>query len=347
MKTILVTGGAGFIGSHLCKKLVSEGHRVVVIDNLLQQVHGQYPEQYSETFLTVNSVCTTIVGDANQRSTWESLFGMKFDVIVCLAAETGTGQSMMCAQSYCNTNIGTIGLLNDLIVNGDIQVDRVVLASSRSVYGDAILDVNDNPIATKETDKTDPKSIYANTKLCQEQVLFAGFRGVEVCALRFQNVYGPGQSLKNPYTGILSIFSVAIKNNKSIQVFEDGLMSRDFVYIDDVVDSIFLAVNGYTEDREIYNVGSGQRTTVLTVAETLKRLYSSNIDIHITGESLKGDIRHNYADITKIKQIGYEPKVSFEDGIRRFVDWVQRHGSIECNEYEDSIKALRNTGILN
>jgi dTDP-L-rhamnose 4-epimerase len=347
MKTILVTGGAGFIGSHLCEKLVSEGHLVFVMDNLLQQVHGQRPEQDSETFIKVNELCTTIIGDANQRSTWEPLLGVKFDVVVCLAAETGTGQSMMCAQSYCNTNIGTIGLLNDLIVNGDVQVDRVVLASSRSVYGDALLDPDGNPIATKETDKTDPRSIYAITKLCQEQVLFTGFRGVEVCVLRFQNVYGPGQSLKNPYTGILSIFSVAIRNNKSIQVFEDGLMSRDFVYIDDVVDSILLAVNGYTKDREIYNVGSGQRTTVLTVAETLKRLYSSNIDVRITGESLKGDIRHNYADITKIKQIGYEPKVSFENGIMRFVDWVRQHDNIEYNEYENSIKALRSTGILN
>jgi dTDP-L-rhamnose 4-epimerase len=346
MKTILVTGGAGFIGSHLCEKLVGEGNRVFVMDNLLQQVHGVNPDLNSETFAKVRSICTIIIGDANLESTWEPLIDIDFDAIVCLAAETGTGQSMMRAQSYCSTNIGTIALLNDLVVNGKIKTKRVVLSSSRSVYGDAILDEKGNPIATKEGDETNPQSIYAVTKLCQEQILFSGFRGVEVSALRFQNVYGPGQSLKNPYTGILSIFSVAMKSGKDVQLFGDGMMSRDFVYVDDVVDSLLLAINGQTKDREIYNVGSGQRTTVLTVAETLKRLYSSNTSIYITGEELKGDIRHNFADITKIQQLGYQPKVFFTDGVARFVSWVEQHTSLAYNDYEKSITELRNTGIL-
>jgi dTDP-L-rhamnose 4-epimerase len=345
MKTILITGGAGFIGSRLCEKSVIEGHRVFVMDNLLQQVHGTYPDQDSETFSKVRNISTTIIGDANLESTWKSLIDIEFDTIVCLAAETGTGQSMMCAQSYCNTNIGTIALLNDLVVNGKIKTKRVVLSSSRSVYGDAILNQEGNPIAAKESDKTNPQSIYAITKLCQEQILFSGFRGVEVSALRFQNVYGPGQSLKNPYTGILSIFSVAIKNNKDVQLFDDGLMSRDFVYVDDVVDSILLSINGQTKDREIYNVGSGQRTTVLAVAETLKELYSSSINIHITGESLKGDIRHNYADIKKIEAIGFRPKTDFNTGIRNFISWVDS-GNVEYNNYESSINELRKRGLL-
>jgi dTDP-L-rhamnose 4-epimerase len=347
MKTILVTGGAGFIGSHLCKKLVEEGNQVYVLDNLLQQVHGKFPETESETFLKIKDLCTVVIGDASIRSSWDPLLGLSFDVVVCLAAETGTGQSMACAQSYCNTNIGSIALLNDLIVEGSIRVERVILGSSRSVYGDANIDKNKEPIPTKESDPVKPKSIYAITKLCQEQLLFTGFKDVDVCVLRFQNVYGPGQSLKNPYTGILSIFSVAMLSGKKIQIFEDGMMSRDFVYIDDVVDSLLLAVKGLTKNREIYNVGLGQRTTVIEVAETLKRLYSSDATIHITGEVLRGDIRHNYADITKIQKIGYVPKIYFSEGAKRFTDWVKQKNFIEYNQYENSIDVLRNAGILN
>ena len=335
MKKVLVTGGAGFIGSNLCKKL--SNYEVIVVDNLHKQIHGDNPP-------TMESL---IVGDVTDINTWKEFYNYHFDAIVCLAAETGTGQSMMCAQNYCNTNIGSIALLNDLIVSNKIKADKVILASSRSVYGDAIVDKNGEPIASKETDVTNPQSIYAVTKLCQEQVLFAGFRNTQVSALRFQNVYGPGQSLKNPYTGIISIFTNAIKNNNNIQLFDDGLMSRDFVYIDDVVDSLILAIEGKTKDREVYNVGSGTRTTVLKVAETLKKLHSSNIQINITGEKMKGDIRHNYADITKLSGIGYVPKVTFDQGITNFVEWVNEFNVVTDNDYLHSIKTLRDKGILN
>jgi dTDP-L-rhamnose 4-epimerase len=362
---IMITGGAGFIGSHLCKRLVKDGHKVFVLDNMSPQVHGRERSEISDL------VYHFVNGDA--ATTWGTqgiLRQGEFDAIICLAAETGTGQSMFEAQRYCNTNIGTIAALNDLLIkgknkelitcihkdrdgsevlmfmDGPIKTKKVILASSRAVYGEANLDEDGNPIATKETDDKDPRSIYAITKLAQEQILFTGFPDTPVCALRFQNVYGPGQSLKNPYTGILSIFSTALKNGKDIQVFGDGMMSRDFVYIDDVVDSIVLAIESDFANGEVFNVGSGVPTTVLKVAQTLKEKYDSSSNINITGESMKGDIRHNFADISKIRKIGFEPKVSFDEGIQKFVDWVDSKGEISYNDYENSLDEFRKKGLL-
>lgn len=342
---ILITGGAGFIGSRLCEKLSEENHELVVIDNLLPQVHGEKPEN-SEMFNRIKNITEIIIEDVSSKSAWKRFYGQYFDVIICLAAETGTGQSMMEANSYCNSNINSIALLNDLIISSKIKCKKIILASSRAIYGDAKLDLNGNAIATKESDNKEPNSIYAITKLAQEQILFTGFGDTPVCALRFQNVYGPGQSLKNPYTGIISIFSTAIKNGKDIQVFGDGLMSRDFVYIDDVVESIILAIKSDLSDNEVFNVGSGVPTTVLKVAQTLKEKYNSNSNINITGEKMKGDIRHNFADISNIRKIGFEPKISFEEGIQKFIDWVESKGEISYNYYEDSLDDFRKKGLL-
>lgn len=336
---ILITGGAGFIGSNLCKRLLDDNHEVSVIDNFSLQVHGENPTKLDERI-------ELEVGDVSDMASWSSFFGRYFDCIICLAAETGTGQSMFESLSYCNTNICSIALLNDLLLKNKIFTKKIILSSSRSVYGDAILDSFDIPIATKETDELNPKSIYAITKLTQEQLLFSGFGDIKRTVLRFQNVYGPGQSLKNPYTGILSIFSTVIKNNKDIQVFDDGLMSRDFVYIDDVVDSIILCISNPESDGHIFNVGSGVRTTVLKVAQTLKEKYKSNVNINITGEKMKGDIRHNFADISKIKMIGFEPKIDFSTGVQNFVNWVESNGELENNGYENSIEELRKNGVL-
>jgi dTDP-L-rhamnose 4-epimerase len=336
---ILVTGGAGFIGSNLCAKLLADGHEVSVIDNMSPQVHGDNPKPMDERIRLV-------IEDIYDVFSWAEFYNEEFDVIICLAAETGTGQSMFSAYKYCKTNICSMALLNDIILRKKISAKKIILASSRSVYGEAILDNFDIPAATKETDKLSPKSIYAITKLTQEQLLFSGFGDIKRTVLRFQNVYGPGQSLNNPYTGILSIFSTAIKNNKDIQVFDDGLMSRDFVYIDDVVDSILLCINNPESDGHTFNVGSGVRTTVLKVAQTLKEQYKSGVNINITGEKMKGDIRHNFADISKIKLIGFEPKIDFNTGIKNFVNWVESNGEIQYNNYENSIDELRKKGLL-
>lgn len=340
---ILITGGAGFIGTHLCKQLHKNGHNVTVVDNFLPQVHGN-PDEINKKRNELINYCVVVNGSVDRITTWAYL-EKEFDVIICLAAETGTGQSMMEADSYCQTNINSIALLNDLIVRGHLKCGKIILASSRSVYGDAKLDKSGYPIATKETDPVNPKSIYAVTKLAQEQLLFAGFGDTEVCALRFQNVYGPGQSLKNPYTGILSIFSTAIYNDNDIQIFSDGLMTRDFVYVDDIVDSIELVMHK-GKSGEIYNVGSGYPTSVLDVAKTLKELYGSDVSINITGEELDGDIRNNFADISKIQKLGFIPKYTFKKGVSKFVDWVKEQGELKENEYSSSLDEFRKKGLL-
>lgn len=341
---IMITGGTGFIGSSLIKRITSYGWDIDVIDSLLEQVHGADPTT-SETYMSAKNVSNIVVGNASNITSYESFFGKEYDAIICLAAETGTGQSMYQAKNYCDSNISSIALLNDLIIQNKIKTKKLILASSRAVYGEAKLDGYGNPYPSSEDDLTDPKSIYAITKLTQEQLVLTGFPNIPAIIYRFQNVYGPGQSLLNPYTGILSIFSTALLNDKNLHVFEDGLMTRDFVYIDDIVDGIILGIQYQTDQKLILNLGSGEKTTVLQVVNTLKHLYNKDTETYITGEKRVGDIRHNYADLKKVSQIGYQPRVLFNDGIRRFVNWVLSQ-NINKSLYEESIKELRLSKML-
>ena len=334
----LITGGAGFIGTHLTKKLLSNGYDVSIIDNLNAQVHNSRSE-------LIDLVSMFVVGDAEVVHTWEPFFGQHFDVIICLAAETGTGQSMMKAHSYCNSNISSIGLLNDIIVHGKLTCDRVILASSRAVYGEALLDDNGNPIGVTEADPINPRSIYAITKYAQEQLLFCGFPNVQTCALRFQNVYGEGQSLTNPYTGILSIFSSAAKNGQDLQLFGDGKMTRDFIHVSDVVDAILITTKAPNIDGEVFNVGTGVSTTVLDVALKARERQRKKVNIIITGEDIDGDIRHNFADISKIRKLSFEPKISFDEGVKRFFTWVDGEDLLE-SDYTEVISTLREKKLL-
>ena len=202
-------------------------------------------------------------------------------------------------------------------------------------------------LATDEESKIHPSSIYGVTKQVQEQMFLitGNSLGIDTVALRFQNVYGAGQSLSNPYTGILSIFSTRIKNGNDINIFEDGLESRDFVYIDDVVDSIILAIESENISSQSYNVGSGVCTNVLTVAETLKNIYQSESRIHISGNYRVGDIRHNYADLRRIRQdLGFEPTVSFTEGMKKFTDWVNKQ-EVKTDLYEQSIDEMKKKGL--
>jgi dTDP-L-rhamnose 4-epimerase len=203
------------------------------------------------------------------------------------------------------------------------------------------------PVPTDEESKIHPSSIYGITKQNQEQMFLTvgNALGIGAVALRYQNVYGPGQSLSNPYTGILSIFSTLIKNNKGINVFEDGKESRDFVFIDDVVAATILAIETETANGNVYNVGSGVATDVLTVANTLITKYGSNVPITVTGNYRLGDIRHNYADITKIKNdLGFTPSYDFETGIEMFVQWVNEQQVHEI-KYQDSLIEMKAKGL--
>ncbi|WP_049048046.1 NAD-dependent epimerase/dehydratase family protein [Aeromonas hydrophila] len=374
-KRILITGGAGFIGSNLALKLINSGYVVTVLDNLSQQIHGDNPD-LSPLYIAIKDKVTFIKGTVESKADWLSALEGA-DCVVHLAAETGTGQSMYQIKRYSDVNIGGSAILLDILANEKLNIKKMIIASSRSIYGEGkyscqehgvvypiardnaamqhgdfnvkcpLCGINAQLLATDEDSKIHPSSIYGVTKQVQEQMfLITGNSiGIDTVALRFQNVYGAGQSLSNPYTGILSIFSTRIKNGNDINIFEDGLESRDFVYIDDVVDSIILAIESKVSAGKSYNVGSGVCTDVLTVAETLKSIYQSNSCIKISGNYRIGDIRHNYADLTMIKRdLGFNPKISFSLGMKKFTDWVNSQ-DVKDDLYDQSIDEMKKKGL--
>lgn len=372
-KNILITGGAGFIGSNLALKLISQGCIVTVLDNLSPQIH---PEN-SSLYFSIKDKVKFIKGDVRNKMDWiMALEGQ--DVVVHLAAETGTGQSMYEIEKYVDVNIKGTAILLDILTNTTHTIKKMIVASSRSIYGEGKyhcidcgivypIERNDNDmkqgdfqvkcphcninadlLPTDEESKIHPSSLYGITKQNQEQMVLTIGKsiGIPAVAFRYQNVYGPGQSLSNPYTGILSIFSTRIKNGNDITIFEDGLESRDFVYIEDVVDATILGIENDTANYEVFNVGFGERTNVLKVAQTLKNEYGSDINIIVSGNYRLGDIRDNYADLTKINtKLGFIPKVDFENGIKRFVQWVNEQ-DIMTDNYEDSIEEMKQKGLF-
>jgi len=372
---ILVTGGAGFIGSNLTLKLLSKGYQVVILDNLSEQIHGEKYEN-SFSYQLIAGKCEFIHGNVTNYDTWKRAIE-NVDVVVHLAAETGTGQSMYEIDKYVSVNIGGTAKMLEAITNERNQVKKIVVASSRSVYGEGKYICEEHGVVypaartdadmckgdfevkcpkcvrnvellpTDESSKLHPTSVYGHSKQSQEELCMIVGKsiGVPVVAFRFQNVYGPGQSLKNPYTGILSIFSTRIKNGNEISIFEDGLETRDFVYIEDVTDAIILGVDDDKANYQSFNVGSGEKTNVITVAETLKEKYGSSVKIAITGNYRLGDIRHNLGDLAKIKNyLNYVPQYSFKQGISEFVDWVEGQ-SIEADYYDKSINEMKNKGL--
>ena len=373
---ILITGGAGFIGSNLAIKLIGKGYTVSVLDSLSTQIHGNNPEETSPLYRSIKGKVKFHKGDITNRKDWEKLIPDQ-DAIIHLAAETGTGQSMYDIERYNYVNVMGTAILWDILANQSHTVNKVIIASSRAIYGEgkyscqnhgivfpiSRLDENLNQgdfnikcpicsqnvqlLATCEDSKIHPTSIYGFTKQAQEGMsMIAGSSlNIPVVAFRYQNVYGPGQSLSNPYTGILSIFSTRIKNGNEILVFEDGKESRDFVYIDDVVEATILGLENENANFQSFNVGSEERTDVLTIANKLKESYDSNIDISITGNYRIGDIRHNYADISKIKSLlNFKPKTNFMAGIANFTDWVKNQ-EIATDGFQDSIQEMKQRGM--
>jgi len=374
-KNVLITGGAGFIGSNLALRLVELGHKVTVLDNLSPQIHGNDPAN-SPLYNSIKDKVNFIHGTVESREDWQlALVGI--DTVVHLAAETGTGQSMYQIKKYSDVNIGGSSIFLDLVTNSPHSVTKMIIASSRSIYGEGkytceqhgivypharseedmkagdfnvkcpICNENVLLCATDENSKIHPSSIYGVTKQVQEQLFMITGQsiGVPTVSLRFQNVYGAGQSLSNPYTGILSIFSTRIKNGNDINIFEDGLESRDFIYIDDVVDSIVLSIFKDESNFQIFNVGSGVCTDVLSVAQTLKNVYQSNSNILVSGNFRLGDIRHNFADLTLIKsKLGFKPKIDFDTGIRIFTAWVNLQ-AIQTDLYDKSIEEMKDKGL--
>jgi dTDP-L-rhamnose 4-epimerase len=374
MKLILITGGAGFIGTHLALALKFQGRLVRVLDNFSSQIHGSNKED-SYLYQSIKNKVEVIEGDICDKKIWpNALDGV--DVIIHLAAETGTAQSMYEIGRYVKTNVhGTAMMLDALAAFGKVR--KLIVASSRAVYGEGKYmcsscgivnprsrDYNDlrnglfeikcpvcnrmaQSLATDEKAVLNPISIYGRSKKFQEELILANgiLPKVNKIVLRLQNVFGPGQSLLNPYTGILSIFSNRIRNGQGISIFEDGKESRDFVFISDIVRAICLSIECDVRDR-IYNVGTGTPRSVLDIAQKLVKLLKSSVPVTVTGEFRVGDIRHNFADITAIsKELAFIPETSLEEGLSLFAKWVEQE-PIANDTLEKALQELRQKRLL-
>jgi len=351
VRKILVTGGAGFVGTHLCRALVEKGYRVRVMDNLDPQVHGKLRGRPPHLPKKVE----WMKGDVTQpRDVERALKGV--DVVYHLAAAVGVGQSMYAIRHYVNVNsMGGATVLESLVRHRK-NIKKVIVASSMSIYGEGayrclrcgkvhpfirplsqlkrrqwdMLCPNCRskliPLPTPETKPLNPTSVYAVTKRDHEENFLAvGFAyQIPTVALRFFNIYGPFQALSNPYTGVAAIFSGRLLNKQPPIVFEDGRQSRDFIHVSDIVQACILALQRRQADYDVFNVGTGQPTSVLKMAELLNDHLGLSLRPKILKKFRAGDIRMCYADITKIKRrLGFRPKMDIKEGIPELVSWVR------------------------
>lgn len=346
--TILITGGAGFIGRHVAHACLERGHRVRVLDSLIEQVHGDKTQADQ-----LDPEIEVVIGDIrDEAALLRSLKGVT--KVIHLAAEVGVGQSMYAVDRYVSVNdYGTAVLFQQLIDN---PVKRVVVASSMSIYGEGLYRDADGqvredivraprasasdpwdpvdaqgrpliPVPTPEWKRPALASVYALSKYVQERLTLtlAPAYGMEGVALRLWNVYGPGQALSNPYTGVLAIFSSRLHNGQPPMIFEDGQQRRDFVHVKDVAQAFVLALEHEKAPGGVFNVGSGQDRTVSEVAELLGKAMDRPIEPEITGKARIGDIRHCIADISRIQQeLGYVPRQDFSEGLAELAEWVAR-----------------------
>jgi dTDP-L-rhamnose 4-epimerase len=347
---VLVTGGAGFIGSHLVDALIERGHDVTVFDNLDPQVH---PEGRPPAHL--NPEAEFLQGDVRDPEALRKAVG-NAEILFHKASAVGVGQSQYRIAQYVTSNTGGTATLLDILVNHPNRVRKLIVAASMSSYGEGLYDCTQcgpcrpplraeeqmaqgdweprcpqcgipvTPIPTPEEAALHCNSIYALTKKDQEEMclLIGKTYGIPVVSLRYFNVYGPRQSLSNPYTGVAAIFMSRIKNDRPPVVYEDGLQTRDFVCVEDVVQANLLAMERDEADGQVFNVGTGRPLAIRTVAEILARAYGKSIRPDVTKKFRKGDVRHCYADNSRIRRLlGFTPGISFEQGIQSLIDWSQ------------------------
>jgi dTDP-L-rhamnose 4-epimerase len=347
-KRILVTGGAGFIGSHLVDALINEGHKVRIIDNLEPQVHDKVPDYLNKDAEFINA-------DVRSKPALKKAL-KNIDVIFHFAAMVGVAQSMYQIEKYTDVNTFATAKLLEVLASGKYDVEKLVVASSNTIYGEGSyscaacgvvypeprsekqLLARDwemkcpdcgkkvEPIPTAESRPLSPTSIYAIGKRDVEEMCLTIGKTYKIptVALRFFCTYGTRQSMSNPYTGVAAIFLSLIKNNKPPLLYEDGRQLRDFTSVHDIVQANLLALNKKEADYETFNVAAGRSVSVSRIAEVLIKLCNKNIKPVVVGKYRTGDIRHCYADITKIKQrLGFAPRVQLEDGMRELIEWGQ------------------------
>ena len=373
-RSILITGGAGFIGSHLIDSLLEKGHSIVVFDNLEEQVHGKIDKPPSYLNKNINFIRGNVLDYDFLYSTLKNV-----EVIVHLAAAVGVGQSMYQISKYIEYNtLGTANLL-DILANKEHNVRKLIVASSMSIYGEGkykcescgymypifrekkdlengIWEFKCNkcgkkliPVPTDEEKPLDSISIYAMSKKHQEKMslLIGDTYGIDTTALRFFNVYGSRQALSNPYTGVCAIFcSNLISGNPPI-IFEDGLQSRDFINVKDICQSIILSMEKIQAKGEVFNVGTGYPITIKEIANILIQKINPEINPIIINNFRAGDIRHCYSDISKIKQkLGFYPKILFEDGVEELIQWVKSLAGNVKDKSKEALEELKNKGLV-
>src|SRR3954465_15002992 len=365
---ILITGGAGFIGSHLADDLLHHGHEVRALDNLAPQVHG--PDAVRPAYL--DSQVELVRGDVRDRAAVRrALDGV--DAVFHLAAVVGVGQSMYEIEQYTSTNnLGTAVLLQALI---ERPVERLVVASSMSLYGEGLYRSPDGglrpgaergleqlraaewelrdeggeilvPVPTPETKAPSLSSVYALSKFDQERLCLMIGRAYNIptVALRFFNVFGTRQALSNPYTGVLAIFAARLLNNNPPLIFEDGLQRRDFVSVHDIARACELALTRDGADGRAVNIGSGRSVTVCEIAEKLAETLDKDIAPEISGSYRFGDIRHCFADISLAREtLGYEPQQELEEGMRELAAWLEGQGAHD--RVDAATEELRSRGL--
>lgn len=359
MKNILITGGAGFIGKRLALSLRELGCGVTVFDNLHSQVHSD-PDGVLHELKSSN--VNVVLGDVRDIEKLQAaLVDHDIGIVVHLAAETGTGQSYELPQRYCDVNVtGTASLIEAVRESASLglKVDRLILASSRAVYGEGACRRSDGclvtaiprrsndlskgdfepkdsdgssvtPLASKsDTTVPAPASVYASTKLMQEYLVRQGLEqtGISPGIVRLQNVYGAGQSLFNPYTGVLSIFAQQLLKGQDLNIFEDGEIVRDFVYVADVVDALQRLCLVHQVPNKTIDIGSGRPVSILRIA----RMMIENLDLpadrlRVSGQFRPGDVRHALADIEDARSLlGWAPKMRLEQGLGELLDWARR-----------------------
>lgn len=361
---ILVTGGAGFIGSHLVDALLKKGHDVRVLDNLEPQVHGGLRERELWPDYA-NPNAEYILGDIRDpEAVSKALTGM--DIVFHQAAMVGVGQSMYQISRYTDVNTNGAAVLLQAVVDAKEKPRKIVVASSMSIYGEGAYQCPEHniiypklredeqlqahdwemicpvygckrhliPLPTPESKPLYPTSIYAiNKRDHEEMFLIVGKAyNIPTVALRYFNTYGARQALSNPYTGVGAIFAGRLLNNKPPVIFEDGLQQRDFVHVSDIVQANLLAMENPAADFQVFNIGTGAATSILKVAESLAAQMGLNIKPEIVQQFRAGDIRHCYADIRRLTALGYQPLVSFEAGLEELVDWVASQRAVDSFE---------------
>lgn len=370
MKRILVTGGAGFIGSFLVDKLISFGYTVTIFDNLAEQVHQGKKPKY------LNKKAKFIHGDISDYKAVANALKNQ-DIVFHLAARVGVGQSNYEIASYTTANVGGMANVLDIIINNKLPVQKILMTASMTSYGEGdcvckehgviqpelrsekqmkkhewnlycpICHAIVTPIATKEREHFNNNGIYALTKNVQESMLMllGKMYHIPVTSLRCFNVYGPRQSLSNPYTGVSAIFISRLKNDNTPVVYEDGLQSRDFVSVYDVVDALIIAMESDKANYEIFNIGSGTPTAIKDIARICANLLKKDIESQVNGQFRINDIRHCYADISKAKRLlKWKPKVSLEQGFKELIAWSEQEKAVDT--FERAEKELKKKKLL-